>query len=62
MQEYETIIENHYPIIWWIEDDNIIIQDRNNHQIDSDNIIYKREIEFIHSQIRELTFRGEICS
>jgi|9_EtaG_2_1085328.scaffolds.fasta_scaffold03379_10 hypothetical protein len=62
MQEYETIIEKHYPIIWWIEGNQILIQNKKGKTIYSDHIIYQREIDFIQNQICEMTFRGEICS
>jgi len=57
----ELIKENYYPINWWIEDGDIIIEDKNGNVIDSDNIIYKSEIEFIQNEISEMTFYGEIC-
>ena len=57
----ELIKEDYYPINWWIEEGDIIIQDKNGNVIDSDNIIYKSEIEFIQNEISEMTFYGEIC-
>ncbi len=58
----EKIINKHYPIKWWIEGDQILIQDKNSKLIYSDHIIYQREIDYIQNQICEMTFRGEICS
>lgn len=57
---YELLKKNHYPINWWIEEGDIIIQDKNGNVIDSDNNIYKSEIDFIQNEISEMRFYGEI--
>ena len=52
--------DNSYPIIWWIEGQNVIMQDKNGETIKEEDSIYKAEIDFIKNEISEMRFEGEI--
>mgnify|MGYP004465131677 CR=1 FL=1 len=46
--------DNSYPIIWWIEGQNVIMQDKNGETIKEEDSIYKAEIDFIKNEISEI--------
>ena len=52
--------DNAYPIIWWIEGQNIIMQDNNGKILKEKDNVYKAEIDFIKNEISEMIFEGEI--
>ena len=52
--------DNAYPIIWWIEGQNIIMQDNNGKILKEKDNVYKSEINFIQDEISEMKFEGEI--
>ena len=57
----EEIENEHYPIYWKINNDEISITNRRGKKLSKHHLVYTTEITFIKERIGECNFSGEIC-